>query len=581
MSFSQVSLFMMTESTFSDLIGTIPVWTIPLALLAILFVQFLLFCLITSARKLKNSFQTLIVLVGGSAFLCILGSIMEPEKEQKAVDPMERSCRDPSSNSVKKTSPFRNTSSITKPGDRGDQVFRHANGDQPLQGSSVSDRGASYYGGERSIARPETTGVLVPNGTGTFVAPPQGVGGVLSPSEAGNTAIRSAEYNRQINSQPGISPAGFNTTTSNIPSHSQLFEKSEGLLNAKAFDSIRHLSDENKREAILRARAAVVHIEAEVYKDKRKENGRIVEETGSGFLIQNSGRFFVLTNNHVAGRAVSKDRVSLTFQNRSTVHPIMIFPCPQADLALLEVDRNDLPATIFKELTGKVQDQDVLLSVLGNSESINEMDDVYSIGSPYGLSGTLTRGIISGLNRRNIPLGTPDQIQGFMQTDASVNPGNSGGPLVNERGEVIGMVTAIASKTGQGSGIAFALPINTVNAVVDQIVHTGNWNRGYMGVELEKNYSVSKHTEDGLDRQIGARILNVKPGSPAEEIGLIPGDVILSFNGLEIRDEHHLKQLIGLTSPGTKTELIVWRGRREYLATPTLNGQAVYAPSQY
>ncbi|MDO5580199.1 MAG: trypsin-like peptidase domain-containing protein [Planctomycetia bacterium] len=580
MFFSQATLFMMAESTFSDLIGTIPVWTIPAALLAILFAQFLFFCLIASVQKLKSILKTLVVLIGVSMLLCVLVSIIEPEKTSTKGNPDHKAALDRSSNSQKKSIPFQNTSSESKQGEKKNNVFRNANGDRPLEGSSVADNGASYYGGERSASRPETNGVLIPNGTGTFIAPPQYPNGSPSASAAGNS-IRSSEYNPQGNNQGTISPAGFNTTAPGIPSTPDLFGKGSALLNRESFDTIQHLSNENKREAILRARAAVVHIEAEVYKDKRKEDGRIIEETGSGFLIQNNGRFFILTNNHVAGRAVSKDRVSITFRNLVSVHPIMIFPCPQADLALLEIDRSDLPATIFKELSGKIQDQDVLLSVLGNSDAISEMDEVYSIGSPYGLSGTLTRGIISGLNRQNIPLGTPDQIQGFMQTDASVNPGNSGGPLVNEKGEVIGIVTAIASKTGQGSGIAFALPINTVNAVVDQIIQAGNWNRGYMGVELEKNYSVAKHMEDGLDRQIGARVLEVKKGSPAEGIGLIRGDVILSFNGLEIRDEHHLKQLIGLTAPGTKTEIIVWRDRREYLATPTLNGQTVYAPSQY
>jgi serine protease Do len=183
---------------------------------------------------------------------------------------------------------------------------------------------------------------------------------------------------------------------------------------------------------------------------------------------------------------------------------------------------------------------------------------VVAIGSPFGFENTVTAGIISGTSR-SLPEGS---YVPFIQTDAAVNPGNSGGPLFNMRGEVIGINSAIYSRTGGYMGLAFAIPIDVAKNVEDQLLKTGKVERGRLGVGVQE-VSASLARSFGLDRPRGALVSQVEKDAPADKAGLKPGDVILSFNGKPIEVSSELPPLVAQTKPGTKAEVEVWRGGKK------------------
>jgi serine protease Do len=250
----------------------------------------------------------------------------------------------------------------------------------------------------------------------------------------------------------------------------------------------------------------------------------------------------VLTNRHVI-RDATIDHIHVEFANGHRTVPAKVWSDESTDVALLALnDKNALPAR------------------LGNSDQVEIGDFVLAIGSPFGLSHSVTHGIISAKGRRDLTLGVEDvRIQDFLQTDAAINPGNSGGPLINMCGEVIGLNTAIASNSGGNEGIGFSIPINLAVHVARQLIQRGSLARPYLGVRLDHTYDGVAAKKVGLPRRLGTRVAEVTPGSPADQAELQAGDVILRFNDVEIEDDGHLVNLVGLSPPGVEAPLQVYR----------------------
>jgi S1-C subfamily serine protease len=275
-------------------------------------------------------------------------------------------------------------------------------------------------------------------------------------------------------------------------------------------------------------------------------NGKPKEESGSGVLVRFSGipGTTVLTNNHVVGPA-SREKVFVTLHDGRILQPARILADPESDVSLLQLDDATLP-----------------VADLGDSDRVVRGQWVLAFGSPFGLNQTVTHGIISATDRGQISLGSTIRIKEFLQTDAAINPGSSGGPLADLDGRVIGINTAIASKSGDNSGVAFSIPANLVRRIAAQLFEKGAVTRGYLGVQLATTLEPAEALRLGLNRVCGGLVEIVHPGTPAEAAGLRRGDVILRLEDVELRDENHLINLVAALPPGQRVKLTVWRDRR-------------------
>ena len=187
------------------------------------------------------------------------------------------------------------------------------------------------------------------------------------------------------------------------------------------------------------------------------------------------------------------------------------------------------------------------------------------MGSPFGLSESVTMGIISAKGRRSLDLGPEREVinQDFLQTDAAINPGNSGGPLIDLQGRVVGINTAIASQGGGNEGIGFSIPVNLVRYVVDQLLEHGRVERGFLGVRLDDEFDEADARRYSLDRQRGARVVEVYNNTPAEQAGIKIDDLIMSFDSRAIDDENHLIHMVSLTALNRRIPIVVLRDGRE------------------
>ncbi len=258
--------------------------------------------------------------------------------------------------------------------------------------------------------------------------------------------------------------------------------------------------------------------------------------TGTGFVIRSDG--YILTNNHVVENVARGGSLNVSFNDGKVVRGKIVGVNPAYDLAVIKVTRTGVPALQF-----------------GNSDSVQVGDSVIAIGSPLGLSGTVTSGIISAKNRA-VTAGADQGESSFinaLQTDAAINPGNSGGPLVDRTGAVVGVNTAIAtlgSFSGQtGSiGLGFAIPINQARRTAEELIKTGKSSYPILGVSVDTNYGES-----------GALITSVSPGGPADEAGIQEGDIILNLDGRVITNPDELIVAIRNRAPGDRVSITVKR----------------------
>jgi serine protease Do len=292
---------------------------------------------------------------------------------------------------------------------------------------------------------------------------------------------------------------------------------------------------------------SVVHIEADIPPDANVQygNGKRHEEAGSGVIVEEKGKNYVLTNRHVI-RNTGPEGIRIKLSDGRIFHPTKVVEDADTDVAVLAISASDLIA-----------------APLGDSDRMDIGDFVLAIGSPFGLSRSVTFGIISAKGRRDLRLGENIiRVQDFLQTDAAINPGNSGGPLVNLHGEVIGINTAIASNSGGNEGIGFAIPINMFMVVGRQLIATGKMTSAFLGVNLNSKFGPVTAAEVGLPRPIGAQITSITANSPAVAAKLQVGDVILEFNHTPVENDSHLVRLVSLTAIGKSVPLLVFRDRK-------------------
>jgi Do/DeqQ family serine protease len=276
---------------------------------------------------------------------------------------------------------------------------------------------------------------------------------------------------------------------------------------------------------------------------------RNMESTGSGVITTADG--YIVTNNHVVSDAQG---VEVVLEDGRTYTAQVVGTDPSTDLALLKIDEKNLPIVPF-----------------GNSDDLKVGEWVLAVGNPFNLTSTVTAGIVSAKARNINILKDRMAIESFIQTDAAVNPGNSGGALVNARGELVGINTAIASQTGSYSGYSFAVPVEIVKKVINDLMNHGVVQRAFLGADmLELNGDVAKKLN--IDQSHGVYIQGVNEGGSAALAGLHKGDVILGIDGKELRNAAELTEYIGRHRPGDKVELGILRdGKRSVVPVELRN----------
>ena len=257
---------------------------------------------------------------------------------------------------------------------------------------------------------------------------------------------------------------------------------------------------------------------------------------GSGVILSADG--YIVTNNHVVDNA---DEITVTLpHNKQEYKAKLIGQDKESDLAVIKIEASNL-----------------LPIMIGNSSFLEVGDVVFAVGNPFGVGETVTQGIVSALNKNRVGI---NQYENFIQTDASINPGNSGGALVDSRGALIGINSAILSRSGGSAGVGFAIPIDMVKNVVTNLVSDGKVTRGYIGVTIS---DLNKQLLPLYEKQVGAIIVNVEEGGPASEYGLKRGDLVYKINAKEIKNASDLKQIIASYKPTEKVTLYIERDKKE------------------
>ncbi len=291
---------------------------------------------------------------------------------------------------------------------------------------------------------------------------------------------------------------------------------------------------------------AVVHIVAKKSETEgRRSRSQLIEESGSGVIFQINENYYVLTNRHVI-RDANVREIELGLSDGRKLSPTKKWDDPTTDVAVLAISGTGLTA-----------------ARLGDSSLVEVGDYAVAVGSPFGLTNSVSYGIISATGRRDLLLGDELKYKDFLQTDAAINPGNSGGPLINLRGEIIGINTAIASNSGSNDGVGFSIPINMAVRVARQLVERGAVVRAFLGVTLDRLFDANAALQLGIPRLQGAKIEKVTRGAPAETAKLQVGDVILQFNGKKVDDDTHLVNLVTMTDVGTEVPVIVMRDKKQ------------------
>lgn len=272
--------------------------------------------------------------------------------------------------------------------------------------------------------------------------------------------------------------------------------------------------------------------------------------SGSGVIISNDG--YIVTNNHVVEDG---DKINVILFDKKNYEATVIGTDPSTDLALLKIDESNLPFMSF-----------------GNSDSVVVGEWVLAVGNPFNLESTVTAGIVSAKGRNINILKGSGSIEAFIQTDAAVNPGNSGGALVNTSGELIGINSAIATPTGSYAGYSFAVPVNIVKKVMSDLMKYGVVQRGYLGIGIS-DMTGDLAKDKGLDNLKGVYVDSIYSGSSAQDAGLKIGDVIIKINGIDVNSSPELQEQIAKYHPGDKIVVTYNRKGEEHLANVTLKNK--------
>ncbi|MDP2265865.1 MAG: Do family serine endopeptidase [Thiobacillus sp.] len=271
--------------------------------------------------------------------------------------------------------------------------------------------------------------------------------------------------------------------------------------------------------------------------DRLDPKPRQASNLGSGVIVSSNG--YILTNHHVV---VAADEIQVALADGRTLPARVVGADPETDLAVLKIEASGLPAITFAQ-----------------AESLNVGDWVLAVGNPFGVGQTVTAGIVSALGRTHLGINT---FENFIQTDAAINPGNSGGALVDAAGNLVGVNSAIYSRTGGSQGIGFAIPVSIARQVMEQIIKTGSVTRGWVGIEVQ-DLTPELADSFGLKNAAGALIAGVLKGGPAEVGGVRPGDILLSVNSKTVVDSSSLLNLIADLSPGATAQLKVSRKQKQ------------------
>jgi serine protease DegQ len=272
-------------------------------------------------------------------------------------------------------------------------------------------------------------------------------------------------------------------------------------------------------------------------KNKRKSDEPPASNLGSGVIVSSEG--YILTNQHVVDGA---DQIEVALADGRTSSAKVIGVDPETDLAVLKINMTNLPAI-----------------TLGRMENTHVGDVVLAIGNPFGVGQTVTMGIVSALGRNHLGINT---FENFIQTDAAINPGNSGGALVDVNGNLLGINTAIYSRSGGSLGIGFAIPVSTARSVLESIITTGTVTRGWIGVEPQ-DVTPEIAESFGLDQKSGAIVAGVLQGGPADKAGIKPGDILVSINDDTITDTTRLLNVVAQIKPGTSVKVHLMRKNKE------------------
>lgn len=279
----------------------------------------------------------------------------------------------------------------------------------------------------------------------------------------------------------------------------------------------------------------------DIYNQIPKE--KVERSLGSGVIISQDG--YIITNNHVIDGA---DKVVVSLPNSSKEYTAKVIGTDsRTDLAVIKIEKTGLPVIRFAD-----------------SSLVKVGDLVFAIGNPFGVGETITQGIVSALNKNGIGI---NDYENFIQTDASINPGNSGGALVDSRGALIGINTAIISRSGGNQGIGFAIPSDMVKKIAKQLIESGSIRRGYLGVGIQ---DVSSDLRDTYGDKEGAVVISLENDSPAKKAGLMVWDLITKINGKPIKNSAELRNTIGSLAPNEKVTITFVRDKKEQTITLTL-----------
>ena len=280
--------------------------------------------------------------------------------------------------------------------------------------------------------------------------------------------------------------------------------------------------------------------------DQQDEQPQRENSLGSGVIVSTQG--LILTNHHVIESA---DEIEVALADGRTVSARVVGTDPETDLAVLKVDVSNLPAITFAK-----------------ADQINVGDVVLAIGNPFGVGQTVTQGIISAVGRSHLGINT---FENFIQTDAPINPGNSGGALIDTDGNLVGVNSAIYSRSGGSMGIGFAIPVSLAKQVMEQIIRQGSVTRGWIGIEAQ-DITPELAESFRLKEVRGSLIAGILRDSPAERAGLRPGDILLEIDGRQVQDSSTMLNLISSLKPNKKAILKISRDQKEF-SVPVLIGK--------